>query len=289
MTETMNVLSAKRVREVLAKVRQSRRIFLNWWWVLPLAAIAVPSRVPPRKGVRSLGKKFVTIKLRSGLRANCRFNEVYFWYEVFVLEVYNAPQIEWSQIRTILDIGANTGAASIWLSAHSNGAAIFALEPAEETSRRLYSNLAMNGLQERVQVVRMAVGSNVGSGFMIQGDNSAMARASLEAPAGAERVDFIGLDELLQLAGGRIDFMKIDCEGGEYGLFLQASKESLGKVGFIVGEYHPASPLDQQKLFDHLRSSGFQCQIRREGIIDGLEQGIFRAWRTTWNLNSNVQ
>ena len=59
-------------------------------------------------------------------------------------------------------------------------------------------------------------------------------------------VKSIDLDELLllnEICTGAKDvfFMKIDCEGGEYPLFENASRESVRKIKYIVGEFHAAS------------------------------------------------
>jgi FkbM family methyltransferase len=51
-----------------------------------------------------------------------------------------------------------------------------------------------------------------------------------------ETVPTISLAALVEMAGGHIDFLKIDCEGCEYGVLSDSA--ALSHVGTIHGEYH---------------------------------------------------
>jgi FkbM family methyltransferase len=172
----------------------------------------------------------------------------------------------------------------MWFSQLADGAAIVAIEPGQNTSDRLRSNLRRNGLLGKVEVVKLAVGKENGVGYLISGEHSALARTQSMPADHSEIVEVAGLERVVELAGGRVDLMKIDCEGSEYGFFESASPEILGTIGSIVGEYHPANAVEQAKLFEHLELSGFQCLVTPDGFIDGLEQGTFMAWRNDSGL-----
>ena len=131
-------------------------------------------------------------------------------------------------------------------------------------------------------MVRLAVGAAEGAGYLVSGGTSGLARTQTAPVAGAEVVEFAGLERGVELAGGTVDLMKVDCEGSEYGFLKGAPLEVLGRIGVIIGEYHPADVREQSRLFEHLESSGFRCQVMRDGIIDGLEQDTFVAWRDNW-------
>jgi len=229
-----------------------------------------------------MGNRTITLRLQTGITIRCRLNEVYSWFEVFAMHVYDAPQIPWTELVSIVDIGANTGAASIWFLQQASRASVLAVEPAQDTNERLRLNLARNGLLRRVEVVRLAVGADRGTGYLVSGENSMIARTLTAPVTGAEPVDFAGLEHVVALAGGTVDLMKVDCEGGEYGFLTGAPSETLGRVGAIIGEYHPADAREQFRLFEHLEESGFQCQVTPAGTTDGLEQGTFVAWRENW-------
>ena len=106
----------------------------NWWWVFPIAALVHAQLVAGWSRPRSFGKLPVRVTLRSGHRISCRANEVFQIAEVFISGDYENPDISYPEARTVLDIGANIGVSTIWLSEHCPLARIFAVEP---SSRRV--------------------------------------------------------------------------------------------------------------------------------------------------------
>ena len=287
MVERIEQVEVGDAGRLYALFRQCRREISNWWWVLPLAAVCVPCRIPPKRGLPKLGRRAVNVRLRTGVNIRCRLNEVYFLLEVFAMEVYDAPEIRWQRLRTIVDIGANIGAASIWFTQRASGASVLAVEPARDTNERLRSNLARNELIGKVDVVRLAVGADSGAGYLVSGENSGVARTLTAPVAGAEVVEFAGLERVVAMAGGTVDLMKVDCEGGEYGFLTGAPLEVLGRIGAIIGEYHLADEREQSRLFEHLESSGFRCRVMPDGIHGGLELGTFVAWHENWESSAD--
>ena len=79
------------------------------------------------------------------------------------------------------------------------------------------------------------------------------------------RVPSITLEKVLQINDiNKIDYLKIDTEGGEYDIILNTPKEILKKVDKIVMEYHDyLSPLNNHvELIEHLKSCGFEVVIK---------------------------
>lgn len=59
----------------------------------------------------------------------------------------------------------------------------------------------------------------------------------------------------------RCDFMKVDCEGGEYPIFKKASLETLSKVRAIAFEYHLFTP-EMKKEFPLLKKKLEQAHFQ---------------------------
>lgn len=264
-------------------IKRSMKELRNFWWLLPLAAIALPSRVFPRRGLTGLGRLRIKIRLRSGMVASINLNEFWPWFEVFAMNVYDDPRINWSNITSLVDIGGNTGASALWFALRARSARIVVFEPAEETASRLTRNIEKNGLSDRVEVRRLAVGANSGKGYLTEGVTSTVSQVTMVPSPGSEEVDFVDLASILQIFDGNIDFMKIDREGGEYGLFTLANSGLLSKIRFIYGEYHPAPKDTQLSFFKRINEEGMVCEIFPDGAVGGMEQGMFFAFRSVSN------
>ncbi|NJM41259.1 MAG: FkbM family methyltransferase [Anaerolineae bacterium] len=77
----------------------------------------------------------------------------------------------------------------------------------------------------------------------------------------AMEVESIALDDLLAQTGGHCDFLKMDCEGGEFEILLNASCETLRNFSHICMEYHDGfTPYSHQDLAKHLAGCGFEVR-----------------------------
>jgi FkbM family methyltransferase len=251
----------------------------GWWWLLPLSALVAPSRLPPRHGIPALARREITVRLTTGDTVRCQVVEAYGLIEVFAERVYGAPELKVGAASRVLDVGANIGFASIWFARQSPAARVVAVEPASDTCDRLRANIRRNGLDDRVEIVRAAVGGEDGVAHIGLAEQGRLRATSDEPGPRSETVDRVTLGRLLALAGGPVDVLKIDCEGAEYDFLLGAPLDALAGVRAIVGEYHPASSPLQTRLFEHLEGAGFTCRVEPDGGIDGLAQGTFTAWR----------
>lgn len=141
------------------------------------------------------------------------------------------------------DIGAHIGAVTLALLLDNPDLHVTAVEPVPDNAALLRENLAANGVDSRCTVIEAAAGK--GKTTVIRygytGNESAehhayIGNSALVYPEGGgdlpheERtVPVIKLADL-----GPLDFVKIDCEGGEWG-FLAGTV----KVPRIHGEAHP--------------------------------------------------
>ncbi|HZS13204.1 MAG TPA: FkbM family methyltransferase [Candidatus Dormibacteraeota bacterium] len=258
------------VRELLrAYVGELR----NWKTVGMLVAVTHASPLPPRRGMlfHPLRAMPITMRSRSGLRIGCRLDEASPFVEIFVRGEYDVPGLDWASMRTIVDVGANVGMATMWMAQHAPEARFVAVEPAPSTARRLRANLDRNGLGDRVDVVVAGVASQRGRGSMVF-DAGFSSHAFVEQ-SNAGEIELCTLDDVFDRTGEEtVDLLKIDCEGGEYDILQGAV---LRRARAIVGEYHVIPGHHPEELSDRLRAAGFRVWM--EPVVRNV--GRFHAFR----------
>jgi FkbM family methyltransferase len=147
-----------------------------------------------------------------------------------------------------VDVGAHIGSVAIAVLLDNPRAHAICVEPLPENVELLRANARRNGVNERLHVVEGAAGRGKTVVVRYGPDDAHRYIANIRGATGEYvTVPAITLAQIVRLAGGRIDAMKIDCEGGEYALFA-AKPETLRKVGRITGEYHGG----EQPLLDLL-------------------------------------
>lgn len=143
-----------------------------------------------------------------------------------------------------VDVGAHIGGVTLALALDNPDARVIAVEPLSANVEVLRQNLADNDVTN-VTVLHAAatepgkkkatVRWNFGPDEASQHHRFIGNAQVISVGKGEEEtVDAVDLPGLLKLAGGHIDFMKLDCEGGEYALFAKGASG----VGEIRGEYH---------------------------------------------------
>ena len=171
-------------------------------------------------------------------------------------EYWLPPQF---QPRSILDLGANIGMASIDFALRYPEASITAVEPVAVNFQLLQKNISS---LRNIRAVNVAVGKQDerapvrGAGQSFQAHPlSAEAKAS-----GREEITVRDLNALLQELGiTQIDLIKIDVEGAEYDVLTSLNPDLLRRVRWIVGELHSVRDF---ALLDYL-STWFEIDGRK--------------------------
>lgn len=262
---------------VATLLKALRRDVRNWW-VGPLAWFVLPSRLPPRAGLMStrLGRREILLRMRSGLTIKCTVAEFEGVYTVYLLREYELPEVERERIQTIVDCGANAGAATLWFAGQASNARIIAIEPNPEVLPRLRANVVENGLAAKVTVCPVALGSTEGLTRISLDRPTMMATTTAVDALRSTEVRQTSLEMLMRDQGlDRIDLLKIDCEGSEYDVISDDAAPAFELVGAVVGEFHPRAGCHPRELMDRLRRWGFTVDANVR-----IPQGTFRAWRS---------
>jgi FkbM family methyltransferase len=243
----------------------------------PLAWLVLPSRLPPRGGLLGtpLARRLITIRFRDGRKLRCRIEEFEGYWAVFLRRSYDFPGIRWPAVRSVVDVGANIGAATLWFAGQAPLARVVAVEPDPQVWPLLKENVEANQLQGRVQIVQAAMGATSGTARLAPGRYSIETRLAPTATDQGHVATVMTLAELLEQARmPAVDVLKLDCEGVEYDVLLSAGDSVLGRIGAIVGEYHPVVGRERQDLHRCLSSAGFRTSFHGNG-----SQGTFSAVR----------
>jgi FkbM family methyltransferase len=187
---------------------------------------------------------------------------------------------------TVLDIGANVGLFSIWVSFNVPSARIFAFEAASDNYMALAHNVRSNHLKG-ISAHRYAVsdGSSTHT-TLYRGFHGGIHSTrpeyqnwnpSMGSKRKTEKVRTISLVQIFQrFKINKVDFMKLDCEGAEYDILFSTPEPTLSRIRRIVGEYHDLSSERHGGILKKfLRRNGFKTTFKAAG--SGKPWGTFTA------------
>jgi FkbM family methyltransferase len=228
-------------------------------------------------------KRPLTIRLRNGLHFQVRsLMDAWIIKETCLDRDYERHGTEIQDGWTIIDIGAGLGDFTIFAATKNPHGVVYAFEPFPESFSLLQNNLALNGINN-VKSFPRAVGAASGQltltplGAAVQHTTV----AGNQAQAGSEllTVDALSLEELFRSNGiVRCDYLKLDCEGSEFDILLNAGEETLACIQHICLEYHNhVTRYSDVNLVRHLQQHRFQVHTTPNPVHAHL--GFLYAYR----------
>ncbi len=155
---------------------------------------------------------------------------------------------------TILDVGANVGIFGLAARSYFSDAVIHAYEPNPTLSHYI-------GFQAR----------QFGFNYFPEAVGGQPGRINMDLPAGADcnlgrtvdtetgSIPKIGLDEAVDRLGGSVDLLKLDCEGAEWEMLLEA--RCWPSISRLALEYHLFRGETHQMMVEEINRIEF-CKIR---------------------------
>lgn len=219
----------------------------------------------------------LSLALRSSQQAGCT---KYIIKEIFQNQTYRRPGFELKPTDTVVDIGGNVGVFALWAAGQVRR--VVSVEPTSAIDC-LAQSLELNGILN-VSIVRSAVSDKAGILKLLQYPGfSGVSHAAAFKPAkwGQRLIKFfwakdhekpiriscpcVTLEEVLRQSGiEHVDFLKVDCEGGEYAIFDSISDETLARISRIALEFHEIhASHDHRRIVERLKSSGFEVSVER--------------------------
>lgn len=164
------------------------------------------------------------------------------------------------QEATVIDVGAHFGYFSFFAALNlKSESRIFALEPSKTNFAKLEKNLATNSFSN-IQAFPLGLDGQSGERTFYGGPSFNHSFFS-NYKKNPHTITTLSLKNFLQEQQlTQVDFLKLDCEGAEFPILLQADKEDLEKVNTISLEFHdlPAEGYHSMQLIQHLRQHGFE-------------------------------
>lgn len=218
-------------------------------------------RLPsPRNMIRLKGGLTVVTPVDAELTA--------LFHEIWVDRCYVPEPLTLEPHDTIVEIGAHMGVFTLWAAAQYPGIRVVSLEPCPESFAILQQNISRNRLKS-VELLQSACGGHSGPAILVsRGPNSMHTLYDRDLLLSTFRslgpVRMLSLDDLFnQLGIGRCGLLKLDSEGAEYEILLNASDATLHRIRNIAMEYHVGlNDHTPDELADFLSDKGFAVKVQ---------------------------
>lgn len=149
-------------------------------------------------------------------------------YEISPQEVKN---------RTVIDIGGNIGCLSL-LAASMGAKMVVGVEPVTKTYNIFKQNITDSGYRNIILLKNVVTNIDGGYHKISNGNENTGANSLYNLKEDYELVESISLDTILKLCIGDDIFLKLDCEGAEYDIIMNATFESMRRIKTIALEVH---------------------------------------------------
>jgi FkbM family methyltransferase len=249
--------------------------FVNWRVPAYLGSIAYRTRRAPAI-FDALMNVRLDLKTKQGPTLRARLRDVNGPAEVFGLDEYATPSIDWSRVDYVIDAGAHVGGFALWAATRSQ-CRILALEPNPATRELLDLNVRNQNLQDRVVVRPWAVAGSRGRRRLRPAADSAATALVEESAHGDVEVDAVALEDVIGASGfPHVDLLKMDIEGAEHGVFASAGDDALRSVGAWIVECHPVPGAEIGRIAERLQAAGFEVS----SVAKPLGQELLTARRS---------
>ena len=202
---------------------------------------------------------------------------------VIVDRDYARPEHQILADDTIIDIGGNIGCFSLVAARAAHRGRVLVFEPDRDNFDLLTRNVALNNLTN-VIAVREAVGGEAGVLRLFKAREGQLHTtvASRVGDAGDyEEVPTVTLRQVMDRHRVSRCFLKMNCEGAEYGILYNTPPEYLKRIDRVALEYHQIGGEDKvvsgRRLAAFLQDHGFEVFEFTDFI--GFDCGYIRAVR----------
>lgn len=215
-------------------------------------------------------------RLRSGIDVKVPREVLHEFKEVFFDEAYlTGMPLAVSEGSTLLDIGANIGAFSMFAIHRLGAGRVIAFEPDPVNFAHLAANAAL-APAGRLDAVPEAVAGTTGALTFHRGNEGGVSTSgSLLSTRGTKvTVTATTLADAFARHGiAQCALLKMDCEGAEYSVLYGAPDDVLRRIRQMVIEVHDqgTAPRTRADLKAHLTAKGFR-------VKDGMHDLLW-AWR----------
>ncbi|MCL4396536.1 MAG: FkbM family methyltransferase [Chloroflexi bacterium] len=182
----------------------------------------------------------IEISLRDGLRFQVRTAlDIWVLKEACLDRQYESASVRIEDGWTVVDIGAGLGDFAVSAARDHPRAHVAAYEPFPDSFALLQENLQLNRI-DNVRALPLAVSGESGSLRLRAVSGEAVQQSTVVGADGdGVQVESVTLDQVIgNLQASRCDYLKMDCEGAEYGILFHTSPATLSRIRHVCLEYH---------------------------------------------------
>ena len=184
---------------------------------------------------------------------------------------------------TVIDIGGNIGCFTLVAARAATRGRVLVFEPDSGNFDLLSKNVALNGLTN-VVATRNAVSGSTGVLRLFKGQHGPLHTTIASRVGGGqdlEEVPSVTLRQIMDQHDVKRCFLKMNCEGAEYGILYNTPPEYLRRIDRVALEYHQVDGEDKltsgRRLAAFLQEHGLQVFEFTDFI--GFDCGYIRAVR----------
>ena len=209
--------------------------------------------------IRHIDNDYLLLSPEPGTVLKCRLNQgtdISLVAEIFVRQVYGT---DFNQ-KVVVDVGAYNGDSAIYF-ARRGARLVIGLEPDPRSLELARENIKLNNLEDKVKLLNVALSTRTGEsrlGVNDQTPNISQISDAASMPDGGLEVETVTVEEIMKRYSlSKIDFLKMNCEGCEYGIIRTLPSSAIESISEIILEFH-SGPLDIPKI---LSGHGFSIKM----------------------------
>jgi FkbM family methyltransferase len=211
------------------------------------------------------GKRSVDVDLKSGISLRLRSMSSTDYdtaWQIYWRGDYESPK-PLDDVHKVVDLGANVGYSCVYWCQKYPQCQVTALEPHPLHLEIMKDNLARNGFLDRVQIIAAAAGTGEKSAYL----SDARSSSTVTDQKAAFQIRVLDIFREPEITAGKVDFLKMDIEGGEYELLADPRFAELD-VRALVVEWHktPEHPDGRAWCVQRLEELGYQTRIGAEDL-----------------------
>jgi FkbM family methyltransferase len=226
------------------------------------------------------------VEFKDGARFKTRnFMDVWVLKEAYLDRDYEQYGTTIRDTWTVIDIGAGLGDFAISVALRNPNCQIYAFEPFSESFSLLEENLALNRITN-VRPLPHAVGSTAGPMYLDTSTGAPVKYQTVTTPTstddlGSKQVQALTLAEVFEeLELSHCDFLKVDCEGCEFDVFMKTDRQTIERISHICLEYHDGiSGHSHGELVTFFEKHGLSVKVHHNPVHPHL--GFLYAHRET--------
>jgi len=187
--------------------------------------------------------------------------------ETLLDQFYSRYGAEIGEDWMIMDVGAAIGEFTLLAAKKAHYGKVFAFEPFPGSYQLLQENMQLNSISN-VEIHNQAIWSRDGELSFING-NSEPLQLSMDPGQPSDdthnplKIHCISLLQALDLSAiFHLDLLKLDCEGAEFPILLDAHPDVFERIDRMIMEYHDGyMQHHHQELIKHLENSGYKVVV----------------------------